>query len=489
MTIIFCVLCIFSVYLLTLEVSYRSADQEQQKQWQEAQEHQKHQEEYLERLLDKIKVLEDKVDLTRLELSRPPPPPPPLAEKQQSIDGPRRPKIYDHFLCNDEMDMIEIRFRELDSVVDRFFIFEANETFSGIPKPLYFQQHRDRFKQYEHKITHIVLPNIPYEEKNRIRSEGLLWPGWEIEVYERNQALLSLFKDPETQEGDWIIISDIDEIPRADALRALTAATEQEQEEENDEEKQKVQRGVRTSPMAAPWVIPKNKDILRLQCQYFQFSYEYKSDFLGREGPVLLRYREENSTRLNPTRDQEDVARGIKTEAELEELRKVMDRNWINGGNHLRMARQNQKLPQIHESCWHCSFCLPKVEDLVRKVESFSHHEYNQGQFKTVPHIVAAASQGRDIFSRQEATFIYVPDNRDVPLKLREEYEDPRYDYLLRRHGRNHTGGFVDIPEPTESALIENNDAFNSTGDENKPAGTSYENAVASASEMSSLGS
>lgn len=47
----------------------------------------------------------------------------PAPAKTEGSSASRRPKIYDHFLCNDEMDMIEIRFRELDSVVDRFFVF------------------------------------------------------------------------------------------------------------------------------------------------------------------------------------------------------------------------------------------------------------------------------------------------------------------------------------------------------------------------------
>ena len=73
--------------------------------------------------------------------------------------------------------MIEIRFRELDSVVDRFFVFESNRTFSDKENPPHFQQNRDRFQQYEHKITHIVFPLIPKSEITLIRDERLLWLG------------------------------------------------------------------------------------------------------------------------------------------------------------------------------------------------------------------------------------------------------------------------------------------------------------------------
>ena len=93
------------------------------------------------------------------------------------------------------------------------------------------------------------------------------------------------------------------------------------------------------------------------------------------------------------------------------------------------MARENKNLPQIQESFWHCSFCLPAAADVVRKLESCSHFERNLEEFNTVHHLVVVAAQGRSIFDRNDL-FIYIPENRDVPLKLREGYGDHRYDYL-----------------------------------------------------------
>jgi len=115
-----------------------------------------------------------------------------------------------------------------------------------------------------------------------------------------------VFQNPEIQEGDWIILSDVDEIPRGDALRALIAATEKEQEGDEDEveEEGKEEEGQEPTTVL-PWVVPKGKDILRLQCQYFQFSFEYQSDRTGLNGPILLRHRERNSARFNYTRDQQ----------------------------------------------------------------------------------------------------------------------------------------------------------------------------------------
>lgn len=226
--------------------------------------------------------------------------------------------------------------------------FESNETFSDKLKPLYFEQNRDRFRHYERKITYITLPPIFKSEIARIRGDHLLWLGWEIEVFERNKAFLAVLEDPEIQEGDWIIFSDVDEIPRVGILQALLAATEKEQEDDEDEEQQDEEG--QEPQMVTPWVILKGKDILRLQCQYFQLSFEYKCDSRGQNGLMLLQYRERNSARFNFTRDQQDIARGIKTKEEVEELYQIMERRWIHGGHYLRMARENKNLPQIQDS-------------------------------------------------------------------------------------------------------------------------------------------
>ena len=46
--------------------------------------------------------------------------------------------IIDTILFYNELDMLEFRLMELDSVVDKFVIVEATKTFSGNKKPLYF---------------------------------------------------------------------------------------------------------------------------------------------------------------------------------------------------------------------------------------------------------------------------------------------------------------------------------------------------------------
>jgi len=65
--------------------------------------------------------------------------------------------IYDTCYFNNELDMLEIRLNILDKHVDFFIISEARETFSGIAKPLYYFENKERFKKWNHKIIHHVV--------------------------------------------------------------------------------------------------------------------------------------------------------------------------------------------------------------------------------------------------------------------------------------------------------------------------------------------
>ena len=65
--------------------------------------------------------------------------------------------IYDCFTFRDEFDMLEIRLRILDRVVDKFVICEADRTFTNQPKPYNFLANKDRFKQWEDKIIYLPV--------------------------------------------------------------------------------------------------------------------------------------------------------------------------------------------------------------------------------------------------------------------------------------------------------------------------------------------
>ena len=68
--------------------------------------------------------------------------------------------IYDLTQCYNELFLIELRLNILDPYVDKFVIGESTQTFSGKPKPLYFQENKERFAKWADKIIHVVIPEF-----------------------------------------------------------------------------------------------------------------------------------------------------------------------------------------------------------------------------------------------------------------------------------------------------------------------------------------
>lgn len=67
-------------------------------------------------------------------------------------------KIFDTFTFFNELDLLEIRLNILDPYVDFFVLVESTETFSGKEKPLYYEENKERFAKWSHKIIHHVVP-------------------------------------------------------------------------------------------------------------------------------------------------------------------------------------------------------------------------------------------------------------------------------------------------------------------------------------------
>jgi beta-1,4-mannosyl-glycoprotein beta-1,4-N-acetylglucosaminyltransferase len=108
--------------------------------------------------------------------------------------------IYDCFTFFNELRLLDLRLGMLHKHVDYFVLVEAVKTFTGTDKPLYFNENKLRYEQYLHKIIHVVIDP------------------WEAEFFQRNAILRGLANAlPE----DWILISDVDEIPSPEAIRRL----------------------------------------------------------------------------------------------------------------------------------------------------------------------------------------------------------------------------------------------------------------------------
>jgi beta-1,4-mannosyl-glycoprotein beta-1,4-N-acetylglucosaminyltransferase len=75
-------------------------------------------------------------------------------------------KIYDCFIFFNELDLLELRFNILDEYVDYFVLCEADVTHSGLPKSYIFEDNKERFSKFLHKIIHIKIDDIPQDFTN-----------------------------------------------------------------------------------------------------------------------------------------------------------------------------------------------------------------------------------------------------------------------------------------------------------------------------------
>ena len=127
-------------------------------------------------------------------------------------------KVYDCFIFNNELDLLEIRLNELCDVVDYFVLSESRYDFRGRPKPLHFQDNIKRFSLFLDKIRYVECGEdtpvrSPYEFRYEWQPEA-----WANETYQR-QACLQQCQD--ARDEDLIMMSDADEILSAAAVSAV----------------------------------------------------------------------------------------------------------------------------------------------------------------------------------------------------------------------------------------------------------------------------
>ncbi|XP_050214116.1 uncharacterized protein LOC126665378 [Mercurialis annua] len=124
---------------------------------------------------------------------------------------PRR--IFDGIIFSNELDILEIRWRELHPYISKFVILESNTTFTGIPKPLFFASNQNRFSFFKDKIVHGVF-------SGHVATRELYEDPFVLES-EQRAAMNSLIRRAGISNGDLLIMSDTDEIPSPQTLKLL----------------------------------------------------------------------------------------------------------------------------------------------------------------------------------------------------------------------------------------------------------------------------
>ncbi|XP_075554772.1 beta-1,4-mannosyl-glycoprotein 4-beta-N-acetylglucosaminyltransferase-like isoform X1 [Dermacentor variabilis] len=125
---------------------------------------------------------------------------------------PRR--IISGLVFNHELDLLEIRVKELGDAVDYYLVVESTYTYSGVEKPLHLRSNLSAgfLREYAHKIVPISVDfynydgGDPWGPENYFRTS--VW-------YEGHRRLKSI------RDDDLFIMSDADEIPSRDVVLFL----------------------------------------------------------------------------------------------------------------------------------------------------------------------------------------------------------------------------------------------------------------------------
>lgn len=100
-----------------------------------------------------------------------------------------------------ELDLLELKFRELEGIVDLHVVVEATTTFTGKEKPLHFLENAERFKRWRVWHNVVKLPvNVP-------------------SPWEREAAQYAAVRDAVRKVNPEIVMwLDADEVPRRDTV-------------------------------------------------------------------------------------------------------------------------------------------------------------------------------------------------------------------------------------------------------------------------------
>ena len=120
----------------------------------------------------------------------------------------------------DEEMLLGLRLKTLDKYIDKFIIVESKYTHSGDKKKLIFNI--NKYSEFKSKINYIVtedppegIENINNDDNENQKNIKHIMNALRRENYQRDKIIDGLNEaDPE----DWMIISDLDEIPNLDKI-------------------------------------------------------------------------------------------------------------------------------------------------------------------------------------------------------------------------------------------------------------------------------
>lgn len=125
------------------------------------------------------------------------------------------PLVYDAMIFSVELDLLELRIRELYDVVEKFIVVESNVTFSGKARNVLYPAHADRFAFAKGKIIYGQIGDL------RVHNSSIRLDPFVNEGKMRRGVSDIIEREAQPPSGSIILQSDVDEIPSARALSLL----------------------------------------------------------------------------------------------------------------------------------------------------------------------------------------------------------------------------------------------------------------------------
>ena len=277
-------------------------------------------------------------------------------------------KIIDTFIFYNELDLLKYRLAILDEHVDYFILVESTHTFTGHPKPLFYNENKENneygFAVFKDKIIHIIVDDFPFKYPNIDHQRQ---QQWQNEYHQRNYIRQGLHQiQNNLNDDDIILTADVDEIPDPKILIKAKNNT-----------------------------LEFNKDSLnRLALDMYYYNLNFRvGDGQNWHGIKLMTWATYN--KINLTFQQ------------------------------MRIWEHTHSVPRIPYGGWHLSY-FGDIDFIINKVTNFSHQEYNNNETINKERLEKMVKEGINFHGGANLQNISINDNNNLPYKY-EEYLQKYY--------------------------------------------------------------
>ncbi len=256
-------------------------------------------------------------------------------------------KLFDCFMYNNEDLVLELRLNTLDNIVHKFIIVESAFDHQGNKKKFNFKIRK--FKKFRHKIIYLKITSFPKNLSD-----------WERENYNRNYIKKGITN---AEPNDFIMISDVDEIPLIESL-----------------------------------------DILKK-----------KKFTVFRQKMIYYRYNLMNITEPHWFGSKVCKKKYLRSPQWLRNQKVKNYSFW-------RIDKINWNI--VKNGGWHFSFVMSNLM-IVKKIKSYAHREFNKKKFTNINLIKKRIKQKKDIFDRN-IKFSKIKNEKELPeyiLKNKQKFK------------------------------------------------------------------